>query len=45
MLANRAQLNFQTVNIIKAALKLEDSGTNAASYYFFHQLNAMRRYC
>ena len=45
MLAHRAQLNFQTVNIIKAALKLEASVTNAATYYFFHQLKAIRRYC
>ena len=41
MLAHRAQLNFQTANIIKAALKLETSVINAAPYYFFHQLKAM----
>ena len=35
MLAHRAQLNFQTANIIKAALKLEASVANAATYYFF----------
>ena len=35
MLAHRAQLNFNiTVNIIKAALKVEASVTNAATYYF-----------
>ena len=33
-LAHRAQQNFQTANIIKAALKLEASVTNAATYYF-----------
>ena len=45
MFVSRAQLNFQTANIIKAALKLEASVTKAATYYFFHQLKAMRRYC
>ena len=34
MLADRAQLNFQTANIIKAALTLEASVTNTATYYF-----------
>ena len=34
MLADRAQLNFQTANIIKAALKLEAPVTNTATYYF-----------
>ena len=34
MLAHRAQLNFQTANIRKAALKLEAAMTNAATYYF-----------
>ena len=45
MLAHRAQLNFQTDNIIKTALKLEAFVINAATYYFFHQINAMRRCC
>ena len=45
MLAHPAKLNFQTANIIKAALKLEASATNAATYNFFHQLKTMRRYC
>ena len=45
MFAHRAQLNFQTANIIKAALKLESSVTNADTNYFFHQLKVMRRYC
>ena len=34
-LPHRAQLSFLTANIIKAALKLEASVTNAATYYFF----------
>ena len=38
MLAHRAQLNFQTANIIKVALKLEASVTNAATYYFFSSI-------
>ena len=38
MLAHRAQLNFQTANIIKAALKLEAPVTNAANYYFFSSI-------
>ena len=33
-LADLAQLNFQNANRIKAALKLEASVTNAATYYF-----------
>ena len=33
-LAYRAQLNFQNADIIKAALKLEATVTNAATYYF-----------
>ena len=45
MLAHRAQLNFQTANIVKAALKVEASMTNAAAYCFFLQLKTMRRYC
>ena len=45
MLVYRAQLNFQIAIIIKAALKLEASVTNASTYYFFHQLKAMPRYC
>ena len=35
MLAHQAQLNFQTASVIKAALKLEASVTNAATYNFF----------
>ena len=31
--AQLAQLNFQNANIIKAALKLEASITNVATYY------------
>ena len=38
MLAHQAQLNFQTVNIMKAALKLEASVTNAAMYYIFSSI-------
>ena len=34
LLAHWAQLNFQTANIIKAALKLEALVTNAATYNF-----------
>ena len=34
MLEHRVQLNFQTANIIKAALKLETPVRNAATYYF-----------
>ena len=45
MLPHLAQLNFQTVNIIKAALKIEASVANAITYYIFHQLKAMCRYC
>ena len=37
-LAHRAHLNFQTTNIIKAALKLEAFVTNAATYYFFSSI-------
>ena len=33
MLAHRAQLNFQTANIIKAALKQEAFVTNKITYY------------
>ena len=33
-LGHRAQLNFQTANIIKAALKQEASVRNEATYYF-----------
>ena len=44
MLAHRAQLNLQTVNIIKAALKLESSVTNEAIYYF-SPIKGNRRYC
>ena len=33
MLAQRAQLKFQTANIIKAASKLQASLTNAATYF------------
>ena len=35
MLARRAYVNFQNANIIKKALKLEASVTNAATYNFF----------
>ena len=38
MLAHRAQLNFETANIIKASLKLEISVTNTATYYFFSSI-------
>ena len=38
MLVHRAQLNFQTADIIKAALKLEASVTNAATYHFFSSI-------
>ena len=38
MLAHRVQLNFQTANIIKGALKLEAFVTNSASYYFFSSI-------
>ena len=44
MLAHRAQLNFQTANIRKAALKLEAAMTNAATYYF-SSIKAIRIYC
>ena len=42
MLAHRAQLNFQTANIKKAALNLEASVTNAATYYFLLILPAAK---
>ena len=35
MLAHQVQLNLATANIIKTALKLEASLTNAATCYFF----------
>ena len=38
IIAHRAQLNFQTANIIKAALKLEASVTKAATYYLFSSI-------
>ena len=38
MLAYLAQLIFQTANIIKEALKVEASVTNAATYYFFSSI-------
>ena len=40
MFVSRAQLNFQTANIIKAALKLEASVTKAATYYFFSSIKS-----
>ena len=40
-LAHRAQRNLQTANVIKAALKLEASVTNAATYYF-SSINPLR---
>ena len=33
--------NLPNYHILKAALKLESSVTNAATYYFFHQLKAV----
>ena len=33
-LAHRVQTNFQIANVKKAALKLEASAANAATYYF-----------
>ena len=36
--AHGAQLNFQTANIIKPALKLEASVINAATYFFLSSI-------
>ena len=38
MFAHRAQLNFQTADIITAALKLEAYVTNAATHYMFSSI-------